>query len=101
MQYPNDNPGQDGQSQQPQGASDFVDALSNEDRMLIVLRKELYMNNWDSMLGDLQNRLDGKPYIFKLANRIRDDIARIDKLRKFEQQNGINLSDIVKGPEIE
>lgn len=47
------------------------------------------------MLDDLRNRLAGKPYIFKLANRIKDDIERIETMQAFEQTHGIDLSDYV------
>ena len=53
-------------------ASDYAAGLSNEHRMLVVLKKELYEGTWEPMLDDLQNRLAGKPYIFKLVNRIND-----------------------------
>jgi hypothetical protein len=47
------------------------------------------------MLDDLQNRLEGKPYIFKLVNRIQDDIERIKQLRRFEQEHGVDLAEYV------
>jgi hypothetical protein len=47
------------------------------------------------MLDDLQNRLAGKPYIFKLTNRIRDDVERIKEMRDFENAHGIDLADYV------
>ena len=61
--------------------SDFVNGLSKEHRMLIVLKAQLYDGTWEPMLDDLQNRLAGKPYIFKLANRIQDDIERIEQMQ--------------------
>ena len=76
--------------------SDFVETLTNEQRMLIVLKRQLYDGNWQMMLDDLKNRLAGKPYIFKLANRIQDDIARIEVLRKFEAEHNIDLADYVE-----
>ena len=48
------------------------------------------------MLEDLQNRLEGKPCIFKLANRIKDDVERIRDLQVLEQENGVDLADYVK-----
>jgi hypothetical protein len=48
------------------------------------------------MLDDLQNRLEGKPYIFKLVNRIKDDIERIEQMRKFEEQNNVDLAEYVE-----
>jgi hypothetical protein len=76
--------------------SDFVGRLSEEQRMLIVLKSQLYDGKWDAMLDDLKNRLAGKPYIFKLVNRIKDDIARIDQLQAFEREHKIDLADFVE-----
>lgn len=74
----------------------FVDALTREERMLVILKRELYEGRWDEMVADLQARLAGRPYIFKLAHRIEDDLERIDRLRTFEKQHGVFLSDYVK-----
>lgn len=60
--------------------------LSPEDRMLVRLRDQLYGGNWREMILDLQCRLRGEPYIFKLASRIQDDLDRIERLRAVEQQ---------------
>jgi hypothetical protein len=78
--------------------SDFVEALSDEHRMLVVLKAQLYGGSWEPMLDDLQNRLDGKPYIFKLANRIQDDIERIEQMQEFEAKHKIDLADYVDLP---
>ena len=76
--------------------SDFVGRLSDEQRMLIVLKSQLYDGRWEAMLDDLQNRLAGKPYIFKLANRIKDDIVRIEQMRTFEREHNVDLADFVE-----
>lgn len=76
--------------------SDFVEGLSDEHRMLVVLKSQLYDNTWEPMLDDLQNRLAGKPYIFKLANRIQDDIRRIEEMQEFEAEHDVDLADYVK-----
>jgi hypothetical protein len=76
--------------------SDFVDGLSDEYRMLVVLKAQLYDGTWEPMLDDLRNRLAGKPYIFKLANRIQDDIRRIEEMQEFEDEHKIDLADYVK-----
>jgi hypothetical protein len=64
--------------------------------MLIVLKRQLYGGAWEPMLDDLRNRLAGKPYIFKLANRIQDDIGRIEQMRKYEQDYNVDLADYVE-----
>ena len=78
-----------------QAIQEFVKALSKEHRMLIILKGQLYEGRWEPMLEDLNNRLAGKPYIFKLATRIKDDIERIEQMRAFEDEHGIDLTDFV------
>ena len=78
--------------------SDFVRELSTEHKMLIVLKTQLYGGKWQPMYDDLKNRLQGKPYIFKLANRINDDIERIEQMRKFEDQYEVDLAEYVDMP---
>jgi hypothetical protein len=76
--------------------SDFIAGLSDEHRMLVILKAQLYGGTWEPMLDDLKNRLEGKPYIFKLANRIKDDIERIEQMRKFEEEHNIDLTEYVE-----
>jgi hypothetical protein len=65
--------------------------------MLLVLRDELYGGSWDRMDQDLSNRLKGRPYIFKLVNRMEEDRERIKVLRSYEEKHKINLRDFDKG----
>ena len=74
----------------------FVETLSKEERLLIVLKRELYECRWEEMIADLNARLHGSPYIFKLVDRIEDDLERIERLRSFEHGLGIDLSDYVQ-----
>jgi hypothetical protein len=74
----------------------YVDSLTEECRMLVVLKAQLYGGSWEPMLNDLRNRLDGKPYIFKLAHRIQDDIERIEQMMLFEADHGIDLAEYVR-----
>jgi len=78
--------------------TDYVDSLSQESRMLVVLKAQLYAGSWEPMLNDLRNRLDGKPYIFKLANRIQDDIERIEQMMQFEAGHSVDLTEYVRMP---
>ena len=48
------------------------------------------------MVADLNARLEGRPYIFKLAHRITDDLERIRRLREFEQHHGVKLANYVE-----
>lgn len=76
--------------------SDYVNSLSEEQRMLVILKRQLYGGSWEPMLDDLQNRLEGKPYIFKLANRIQNDIERIERMWEFEKEQEVDLADYVE-----
>ena len=75
---------------------EYVAGLSNEHRMLVLLKAQLYDGTWELMLDDLQNRLAGKPYIFKLANRIKDDMERIEQMQTFEKEHNVDLTDYVE-----
>ena len=95
MAEPITNEGKGGEAAVSKAVNDFVNALSDECRMLIVLRSQLYGGSWEPMLEDLKNRLDGKPYIFKLVNRIQDDIERIEQMADFETEHQIDLANFV------
>ena len=80
---------------EPQAVDDYVRRLSEEHKMLVALKVQLYGGSWEPMLDDLRNRLVGKPYIFKLVHRIRDDIERIEEMQKFEAEHKIDLAEHV------
>jgi len=100
VEFKMSKPDQKKQSSQQRESSEiienFVNSLSDEYKLLVVLKAQLYGNSWEPMLDDLQNRLSGKPYIFKLVNRINDDIERIEQMRKFEAEHDVNLADYVE-----
>jgi hypothetical protein len=73
----------------------YVKTLTPEERMLLTLRDELYKGEWGRMLKDLDERTKGRPYIFKLVKRIKEDITRIGKLQEYETKHGVNLMDHV------
>ncbi len=75
---------------------EYVKTLSTEHKMLVVLKAQLYSGSWAPMLDDLKNRLKGKPYIFKLTTRIREDVERIRQLQKFEADHEVDLADYVE-----
>jgi hypothetical protein len=77
------------------GVDEFVRNLSDEDKMLLRLREELYEGRWDALLADLNDRLHGRPFIFRLASRIQDDMSRVQRLSRFERQKGINLAKLI------
>lgn len=74
----------------------FCESLTPEEKMLLTLREELYFGSWEKMQQDLKDRLKGRPYIFKLVNRIEEDLDRIEKLQAYELKHGVNLSDLCK-----
>jgi hypothetical protein len=76
--------------------TEYVRSLSEEHRMLVLLKAQLYGGTWEPMLDDLRNRLVGKPYIFKLVHRIQDDIERIEQMQRFEVQHKVDLADYVE-----
>jgi hypothetical protein len=98
MDEPSKNSNKDGKTSVSNVLSDFVDGLSDEHRMLVVLKAQLYGGTWEPMLDDLKNRLVGKPYIFKLVNRIKDDIERIQQMQNFEKEQNVDLADYVELP---
>ncbi len=78
-----------------------IQELSQEERTLVMLRDELYDGSWESMKKDLEDRKQGRPYIFKLHNRIEDDLNRIEKLKSIEEEGGIDLANYLERPDKE
>jgi hypothetical protein len=78
--------------------ADYINTLGDEYRMLVILKSQLYGGSWEPMLDDLRNRLEGRPYIFKLAYRIQDDIERIEEMKEFEACQNVDLADFIKEP---
>jgi hypothetical protein len=75
----------------------YARSLTVEDRTFLAVRDELYGGSWAEVQADLEARLAGKPYIFKLAATIKEDLERIARLRKFEEERGVNLGEVLKG----
>jgi hypothetical protein len=69
-----------------------VASLSREETLLIRLRDELYEGSWKDLQTDLESRKAGRPYLFKLAGRIEEDLERIERLRGYEKKNRVNLN---------
>jgi len=98
MHEPGENSDKGGKTSVSKVVEDFVADLSDEHRMLVILKAQLYDGTWEPMLDDLKNRLAGKPYIFKLVNRIKDDVERIGQMHKFEKEHNVDLADYVELP---
>lgn len=73
----------------------YVRRLTAEERILPVLRDELYDGKWEPMVHELGERLNGEPYIFKLVNRLEADIESCNKLEAYERKHEINMRDVV------
>ncbi|MHC4873920.1 MAG: hypothetical protein ACYTFY_18890 [Planctomycetota bacterium] len=73
---------------------EFMQSLTPEEEMLIRIRDELYEASWDNMKRDLENRLQGRAFIFKLVSRIEHDLQAVELLEKFEKLNDIDLGSI-------
>jgi hypothetical protein len=74
----------------------FLDALDPAAATLVILRDELYEGSWEDMETDLRARLEGRPYIFKLAHRIVDDLDRIRYLQQFETDQQVDLGTFIR-----
>ena len=96
MDETNEKGGREGETAVDKAVTEYAARLSNEHKMLVILKAQLYGGTWEPMLDDLRNRLVGKPYIFKLVNRIKDDIERIEEMKKFEKEHKIDLADYVE-----
>ena len=88
--------GPDDRNDATAAAEAFVSGLGEQERMLVLLQVELYEGSWQSMLDDLRNRLSGKPYIFKLASRIQDDVSRIEQMLEFETEHNVDLAEYIE-----
>ena len=76
-------------------AKEFISSLDQSVKVLIILRDELYEGSWDLMIKDLQSRLKGEPFIYKLANQIDADMQSITKIRAFEEKNSLNMGKFI------
>ncbi len=74
----------------------ILDKLTEQDKVLIICAYQLYEGNWDALLNDLLARLEGRPYVLKLGERIKEDIERVHKLVEIERKHKIKLGDYVK-----
>jgi len=76
-----------------------IGPLSDEERMLVRVRDELYEGSWDQFVADLKARLSGRPHVFeigpvtdRLTEKINDHLRIIKRLRTIETRSGVNLN---------
>ena len=83
----------------PQPLRRFMDRLSEEQKLLLVLKRDLYDGAWAPMVADLENRLNGKPFVLKLAARIEDDLQRIEQFQQLERHYQVDLARFIEALE--
>ena len=83
----------------PREADDGPWKLSEEERMLVLLRDELYDGSWDEFVRDLKDRLAARPHLFditpaspRLRETIRHHLRLIGRLREYEARTGFDLA---------
>ena len=74
-------------------AREFARGLAEAERIALDVRDELYGGSWENMRKDLEARAAGRPYVFKLAARIEEDLKAVEKLGAFERGHRVNLAD--------
>jgi phosphoserine phosphatase len=75
----------------PTNHQQFYDRLSPDEKLLLVLRDILYSGSWESMKRDLNNRREGRPYIFNISTPTNYDTL-VERMRVYEEENRVNLS---------
>lgn len=61
-------------------------AFDEQDANLINIRNSLYDKSWKAMVKDLKKTLRTKSYIIRFANKIRNDLDRIECLRDLSEE---------------
>ena len=74
---------------------EFFSRLSEKIKMLLQLRKELYGGSWGKMREDLKIRLEKRPHVYTIVERIEEDLPRIDLLEAYERLHRTNLLDYI------
>lgn len=73
-----------------------LNSLCEQEKVLVACTYELYDGRWDLIMHDLVARLEGRPYVFSLGERIREDIERVSKLKRLEERLGVKLGDYIR-----
>ncbi|NLX06368.1 MAG: hypothetical protein GXY33_14615 [Phycisphaerae bacterium] len=73
----------------------IVEALTEQDKVLIVCNEEFYGGRWDLLRQDLRDRLEGRPYVLSLGQRINDDLQRAGRLEEIETKFNVKLADLI------
>src|SRR4051812_32284750 len=63
-------------------------ALDAPVRRLVAVVKTLYAGSWDDCAEDIRRRRAGKPYLFKPALGLDDDLDWLHRLQAYEAARG-------------
>ncbi|MHC5056479.1 MAG: hypothetical protein ACYTKD_17420 [Planctomycetota bacterium] len=80
----------------PQGVEEFARGLAETERIALIVRDELFGGSWDNMQRDLEARAAGRPFVFRLASRIDEDLKAVAKLSAFERRRKVNLAEYLR-----
>ena len=78
----------------------YFQSLNREEKLLLRLKKSLYEDSWEELVADLAARKAGRPSVLKLESRIDEDLARIEKLRAYEEAAGVDLGAYLPEPKL-
>lgn len=80
---------------------DFINKLTIEEIVLLRLLESIYNGDWSALENDIEDRLRGKPIIFKISHRLGRDLESVRKLRSYEKKYNISLINFTSIPRIE
>ena len=78
------------------GVEEFARGLAETERIALIVRDELFGGSWENMRRDLEARAAGRPFVFRLASRIDEDLKAVAKLSAFERRRKVNLAEYLR-----
>jgi hypothetical protein len=78
-----------------QALREFLATLDDRDRMLLDVLDVLYVGRWEDLVEDLQAARDGRPYVFKVAEHIEDDLKRVRRMHEAEKIFSVRLKSLL------
>ncbi|MCX7804447.1 MAG: hypothetical protein N3A38_04570 [Planctomycetota bacterium] len=77
---------------------EYVAGIQEHEKVLILVKEELYGGSWARLEADLQARLAGKPYLFKIKTGrvLQRDLEAVRRMRKYEEAKGCDLAKILR-----
>ena len=79
-----------------QSVEEFARGLAETERIALIVRDELFGGSWENMQRDLEARAAGRPFVFRLASRIEEDLKAVAKLSAFERRRKVNLAEYLR-----